>query len=321
MDQEQLQQNIVKYYNNLEKKLQEYFSSMIWMDEIKNIISKYKLNDTQTEILATETTLLLLGIIYIDDYKNTLQKELQLDTNNFDLIYNEIDNILINQRKETLTDAYNNHVNSLLDEKYGGDKKLDERFSSLPIEVQNAISESNYQTNLYNIAQKYKLSIEQMGVFEEVTNKVMLNIIHPDQYEVELNKTGIKKEDILELIKDVNEIILKNIREILKQNWDGEKKEEDFSFDINIILNEDIPIPPYKEMEIKKMEPVVSEIQNPLKTNDKISYQKNIIAEKIEGITVSGNTITDYSSNKKEEENRKETNIQTPIHDPYREVF
>ena len=208
MDQTQLQQNIAKYYAKLPIELQQFFSSMKWMDDLKDISTKYSLTEEQITTLGTETTLLLLGIVHKDEYKDTIEKDLGLSNDIFNNIFSEIEISVLKDIYVQLDEAFIINVDSLLEEKYGGDKKLDERFNELPKEVQLAINESNYQVALYAIANKYKLNIEQMGILEELTTKVMLGIINPDTYENELSSNiKIPREAITNIVNNVNEVM------------------------------------------------------------------------------------------------------------------
>jgi len=240
MDQNQLQQKIVEYFQKLPKEAQDSFSSMVWMDKLKEIISIYSLNADQIEILGAETTLVLLGIVDIAEYKKILENELKLNKDLFIKLATNIDNDILFKIKDQLTETFEANAIALAEEKYGGDKNIDERFNRLPAEVQDAINKSNYQETLYLIAKKYKVSIEKMGTLEEITTKVMLGIIHPDKYEENLkSKLGISDDDTHNLVLDVNEQILKTIKEALKESWNDNQK-----------LNEDdlIPTPPYVDI-------------------------------------------------------------------------
>jgi hypothetical protein len=347
MDQEQLKQKIAEYFVKLPKEAQEVFSSMTWLETLKNISSKYNLNDGQMEVLGTETTLVLLGIVHTEEYQEILEKELNLPKETLEKIMGEIDENILKTVKSQLDEVFKSNTMSLAEEKYGGERKLDEHFASLPKEVQEAINESGYQVALYEIAKNYKLTIEQMGILEEVTTKVMLNIIHPDKYEEELaSKITIPREDIANLVKDVNEKILKTIREILKEHWDKSKQQED--------KLEDIPIPPYvtsskqevvsskDENEIPKQPEVIPApeqpksfvVPKPIEINteeqvasskDEKEIPKNIIEEKLQGSTVSDYTVSDYSTPKISSPSSpvaSEKSNPEPIpkpHDPYHE--
>ena len=219
-----------------------------------------------------------------------------------------------------------------------------ERYNSLQPEVQAAIMDSNYEKHIYDIAQKYKMTIEQMGKFEADTTLVMLGQIHPDDYnETLVDDLNLPADKINEIVNDVNEKILGPIREILKKNFeDDDRVETEFT---------NTPPPPYtnveikKENEIKKVEQTTPQntytnnfIVNIKKKEEKegevpippkidmTNIQKNIIEEKLKGATVSEHTISTHnepgvdiplSTTVKAD---TETGSKNP-HDPYREII
>ncbi len=262
MNPQELQKQIALYYSKLPSDAQAVFSSMTWMETLKSISIKYGLNANQIETLGTETTVLLLGIISFEDYADTLGSELGIASATIEKMLTEIHDSILKPILPTLDQAYETHVKSLVNEKYGSVEKLDERFSKLPTEVQQAISEARYQQVLYTIASAEKLSVEQMGTLEEATNKVLLGIIHPDKYEGELkDKLGLPSDKITKLVSEINEKILKNIREILKSHWN--------SGDTNMAksVDDEVPLPPYKKQEEIKIDvpptPKMSFTENP----------------------------------------------------------
>ncbi len=64
MDKEELQKKIAEYYLKLPKEAQEVFSSMKWLETLKNICEKYSLDENQIKTLGIETSLILLGIVH-----------------------------------------------------------------------------------------------------------------------------------------------------------------------------------------------------------------------------------------------------------------
>lgn len=249
MDQTQLQQKIAEYYAKLPSDVQKSFSGMEWMENLKMISTAYSLTAEQIQILGTETTLAFLGIIHLDEYENNLIKELNLSKELADKMIAEINEKIFKSLRGQLAQTFTTNAEELAKEKYGQGVPLDERFSKMPKEVQGAISNSNYQENLYKVGQKHKLSIEQMGKLEEVVTKVMLGIIHPDKSTVELaSALGISADKATELVNDLNEEVFKNIIEVLKNNWGKE------SVSSSLVNKESegvkIPIPPYKKAAI-----------------------------------------------------------------------
>ena len=349
MDQTQLQQQIALYYSKLPADAQAVFSSMKWMETLKNISTKYGLSGDQIETLGTETTLLLLGIINLEGYVNTLSSELAMPSASMEKMVTEINDSILKPILPTLDQAYENHVTSLVEEKYGSAEKLDERFAKLPKEVQEAISESNYQSTLYKISTDKKLSVEQMGILEEATNKVLLGIIHPDMYEGELkNKLRLPGDTTSEIVSAVNEEILKNIREILKSHW--VKSEGSIDDEVPLPPYTDIPTPPVMEKvepvtktEVVKEEPlptlpvVLSKTESGIYGNAGIEVVRevtreedlahSIIASKLSTMTKSEPVVSDHSMPKMTPPTP--TPVPTsatpsstkPAHDPYKEAI
>lgn len=290
MNKIELQKNIVKYYTNLPTELKDFFAGLSWIVIIQNISVKYSLSEDAAENLMTETTLLLLGIINSEEYFKNIKNISGLSDNKFLELKSEINSLLINHLSEKIDLSYQKNLELLLQEKYGGGKKLDERFSNLPQEVQIAINESNYQATLYKIAEKYQLNIEQMGIFEEITTKVMLGIINPDNYQQEISsKLNIEINKVTDIVKDVNNEILENIKELLKKHWSE-----------NNIKEDQVPLPPYKK-NIPENKPM-------------IETKPNILEDKLTKPVVSDNSTSIHNLEIKKDSADKS-------HDPYREII
>jgi hypothetical protein len=346
MDQKELQQKIAEYYQKLSPELQEVFASMKWMDSLKEISTKYSLNDEQTQTLGIETTLLLLGILHVDDYEKNLFYEMKLSEESFNKILSEVDEKILKSVKLKLVDIFEKNAEDLVKEKYGGSQKLDERFGSLSEDLQEAVRRSNYQEKVYEIGQKYKLPIDQLGILEEIVTKTIIGDIRIDKLETELKeKIKLPGDKINELINDINNEIFKDIRRILKAQGEEKKVTENRE---SIANNEgEVPLPPYNE-EVKNEQPIEKELAIPvppieISKNDKDAYAKHgielieddkvvprengvnektdkniledsgidIIGDKLIKPTVSSTTTNDYSLPK----------ISSNEKDPYREDF
>ncbi|MDP2788700.1 MAG: hypothetical protein Q8O46_01430 [bacterium] len=211
MNPEELKQNIALYYSKLPPNVQAMFSSMSWLETLKRISAKYALSNVQIETLGTETTLVLLGIIHLDEYEATLRRELTLPSKeSMDSLLAEINSLIISPIRPELGNAFNNNIK--------GDperaQELDERFKKLSPNIQDAIAKSNYQEILYSISQENKLNVEQIGILEAITVDVMLGIVEPSKFEESLKqKLQIPIEKVQKIVNEVNEKILKKIRE------------------------------------------------------------------------------------------------------------
>ncbi|MCE9517414.1 hypothetical protein K8Q96_00210, partial [Candidatus Nomurabacteria bacterium] len=154
---------------------------------------------------------------------------------------------------------------------------LDPRFSSLPENLQEAIANSNYQQKIYDIGAKYKLLVPQIASLEETTIQFMIGKISSSKYESDLAlTTDLEATKISEIAKEVNDTILVNIREYMKNgSISGASINEDI----------EVPIPPYKTTS-KLEEEKVPQAQNNkiestpiLPSNNTITSDKGIFAD------------------------------------------
>jgi hypothetical protein len=128
MNEEELQKNIVLYYSKLSKRAQEYFSSMTWLEILAGIALRYFLNDWQKEELGTETTLILLGIIDKNEYRENLERELALSEDSFNSIFKEVEEKILKPVMEDLEQALK--INTLEAETAVKEQLLENRFSA-----------------------------------------------------------------------------------------------------------------------------------------------------------------------------------------------
>jgi hypothetical protein len=313
-----------------------------------------KYSQEQLEVLEMETELLLCGISDTESYPKELGEGMHLSKEEVSLLITEINKLIFQKIKDDLEKRVSMKEKTLETRR---PLDYDPRFISMPKEVQDAIAHSSWKERLYEIASKYKLTIEQMGILEDTTVKVMSNVIHPNNYEDELaSKITKPKEDISNLVKEINEKILEEIRRLLKVHSGGSEDDE-------------VPLPPYSSVEIKKKEepkkveanttpfgtyasnfivnikkkeevktpepvvlvsvitPNIKEDEVPIPPKiDMVNIQKNIIEEKLKGATASEHSISNHSSPSIDiplsttVKNDTINNVGNP-HDPYREII
>lgn len=266
MDEKQLQQKIAEFYTKLSPKMQEMFSKMEWLEKLRAISLKYNLTENQIQTLGTETSLAMLGIIHPDEYEQTLMAELAVPRTLGLAILDDINLQILKDWKVDLATTYENNTKDLADKEYGNGKTVDERFASLPKDVQDAISSSGYQDSLIEISKKNNFNIEKIGILENITTKMMLGAVHPEEYSMKISSAlNISKEEADMVANDVNEKILKNIRTSLIAHSEKITKEEQ--------PEPAVPIPPYKKTEVIKEEVKIAEIAP---TTPAVSDYKNI---------------------------------------------
>jgi len=211
MNPEELKQNIALFYSKLPPNVQVIFASMSWLETLKKISAKYALNDQQIETLGTETTLVLLGIIPIEEYTATVKKEISLsDAYSLEAMLSEINSLVLGPIKSELNNAFNANL------KLGTntEQALDARFENLSPGRKEAITKSNYQEVLYAISQENKLNVDQAGILETTTMDMILGIAPSNKFEDTLKSNlKIDAEKASKIVNEVTDKILRKIRE------------------------------------------------------------------------------------------------------------
>ncbi len=333
----------------LTKESKEAIDAVNWKYVIEGMNDKYTVE--QIDNLTTETELLLCGILNPDEYESELEKRLLLSKNEVSDLLNELDRQIFKK------------IQSGLEKKIFEKEKvvfvnkpliLDPRFISMPKDIQEAIAISDWRIKLYEISKEYKLNIEQQGILEDLTVSLIQNKIHPDEYEGGINsKIVLSKENLTNLVKDVNENILKNIRDLMLHKGDEITK----SAPLEVESGEDVPLPPYAKKEAKiSSAPEIEEktkqtnmetegIELPLTTKDELKdswpikkiettpgidsmpkdIPMSILEEKLKSVTMSDHTVSDYTATKMTTPSANDTGdkLKQPLksHDPYREAF
>lgn len=214
MDQEELQKNIGLYYSKLPEDIQRKFSSMEWLKTLEGISSKYSLTDKQIQILGTETTLALLGVLHLGEYGQILAKELELKDDVLQNVLAEINTEIFREITPKLNEAFNK--NNQPDKKEGENVMtpgLEKKLEELPVYVKEAVNKSNYGEELFKIAKAKGLSITEIGELEKITTDLIDGKLSPDKLESTVE--GIlrfDKDKSTALVSEINEKILKNIR-------------------------------------------------------------------------------------------------------------
>lgn len=106
MDQEQLKQIIAEYFVKLPKEAQDVFSSLVWLEKLKMMGDKYVLNEKQIEFLGTETTLVLLGMVHVNEYRETIAREIGLRGEFLEKLMADIDENILKTIKDQLVETY-----------------------------------------------------------------------------------------------------------------------------------------------------------------------------------------------------------------------
>lgn len=114
-------------------------------------------------------------------------------------------------------------------------KIINERLATLPVDIQEAILKSDFETRVFEIGKKHELSVDKIELLFIETNLVMLGFTHPGEFldKVE-SKLGVSLDIAEALVADINKEIFEKIRESLKKiylkaRYQPEKEEDEES--------------------------------------------------------------------------------------------
>lgn len=118
--------------------------------------------------------------------------------------------------------------NTDTEDQFGGIKKeLQTRFELLPENLKKIITSSDYQMQLFDIAKKHKLTYDKLGQLEIETTMVLIGMTPPDEYKNDIQEQlSLTGSELDLLVTDINEAILKPIRENLMALYAKEEIEE-----------------------------------------------------------------------------------------------
>jgi hypothetical protein len=104
--------------------------------------------------------------------------------------------------------------------------ELKTRFELLPTELQQVILSSDYQTKLFELAKKHKLTYEKLGQLELETTMVLLGMTPPDEYKADIaDQLALKGAALDELVSEINRDVFTPIREKLMGLYTKEEVE------------------------------------------------------------------------------------------------
>lgn len=217
MDENTTQQ-IKEIFKTLPQEVQSFILSPNYEETLTKVGQQYSLSADQLGLLKIETTLAMLGLTAPEDLGAELTNQLNIDSTKSSNIYKEVDNKIFSSVKRILEslNAQPGEDKEVLNT--DAEEELDNRFTTLPPEVQGAIRKINYHGTLANIAEEQKIALPQMVILETITTNVMLGIIKGNEFEKSI-KESLKLSD--EKTKEVADVVTKRILNEIR----GEMKE------------------------------------------------------------------------------------------------
>lgn len=102
--------------------------------------------------------------------------------------------------------------------------KIDKAKMELPIETQNAINAVDYNAVILEMRKTKGYTFEQLGDLETETELLLCGLVSPENYSKELeNRMHLTKNEVNELIKEMNDRVFAKIKENLVKNMEGKK--------------------------------------------------------------------------------------------------
>jgi hypothetical protein len=137
---------------------------------------------------------------------------------------------------------------------------LQDKFSSLPPELQDAITESGFVNKLKEISKTEKLMIDQAGSLEREVLLVLLGITPINQFEKNLkDETRLETEKLKRVISQVNEQIFSPIHQHLEHLMSAAENSPS-----NIIETPLAPVQDDQKVSEPDRQKILNEIENPV---------------------------------------------------------
>lgn len=244
MNKEELKKNIYDFFSKLPTEGQEYFSSMVWVKKLEEISKKYDLAIDESEGVATETMLVLLGMADVDDFEKELIVNLRQENDETEqkIIKEIISSVIEPMGKDKVKKFFTFGVQEEDENEKQEDKNL------------KASTQVDISSEIVKIAKENNLNIEQMGIFSEITKSMIDGKILHTEYKNEIFEKITKDESIADKItKDVNEFILSKVYKNIKDGDDIYKEKNESEID------SDIPKPPYDKKNLLEEKEITEE--------------------------------------------------------------
>ncbi len=178
-------------------------------------------------------------------------------------------------------------------------EQINKAFEKLPKILTEAILETNIDEIELNITNKYKIHLDTATILSNYIIFTLIGLMKAEDFGPNVMKDlGLPEEDSQKIIKDINNLIFKVVRENMKNI----QKKDTLLQEAKALSTTEtkVPLPPYAQDSIKEDLGVLKD------------SGVDIIEEKLNTSTKSDNKISDYSIPKIN--SRKER-----VDDPYRE--
>lgn len=100
-------------------------------------------------------------------------------------------------------------------------KLIEDQMNRIPAEVREAIRASDWERTIFNIGREHKMHIDDIDTLSVETILTMIGLEHPKDYPENIQKRiGLKDEELMNIVDQVNERLFSKIREALKTHYE-----------------------------------------------------------------------------------------------------
>lgn len=175
-------------------------------------------------------------------------------------------------------------------------KLIDEQMQKIPAEVREAIRASDWERTIFNIGREHKMHIDDIDTLSIETILTMIGLEHPKDYPENIQKRiGLKDEELMNIVDQVNERLFSKIRDALKTHYekvasgeimaDEEKDELHYSgIEVEegyIPKNSKKTIETLVDQRVSKSEPVVTKTPEPAPEKAPANIPAKQVEEKV----------------------------------------
>lgn len=205
-------EQFLKAIESLPEEFQDAISNSFVSNKTNEIGKRHGFSEEQLSKLANTSILAIIKLVEIKNLPSLLSSEIGIEPGVAQKITNEIKNEIVGEIEDKIKKA------ELEKKKSEEESEKDERFESLPGDIQEAITSAEVGSKVAALAQKYKLHIDKASELSDETGLVMLGITHPQDFLGNIKRRLQLPEDMArDLVSDVNEQIFKSIRGSLKK--------------------------------------------------------------------------------------------------------
>lgn len=193
----------------LPTELQNAVKSNSWRSKIDQIAEEHHLTDEQTNNLELETVLVTVGLVHRPEFE-------------LDLVANlGVSDAVAKAINERINREIFAPISSFLDQFEEAEKQAESetkaKRAGLPLDIQHALESAETEQVFQQLAEKYKLHVDQVGVLYDLGEKILVGEVKPNDFTNEfIRLSGVDSQTANNITRDINESIFKPLQQSLR---------------------------------------------------------------------------------------------------------